>query len=130
MSEGLRVSDAASSATVSDGATSAKCVICLSAASVASRREQNFGGQNFPRELAGCVVVLGAHQTGRMNGGLARPTGACGGASGAVSRILRSRKRSFPGAQILLRLTLFYPLWYPRKIKVVIDDALTMRAVR
>ena len=58
-----------------------------------------------------------------MNGGLARPTAA----SGAVSRILRSRKRSFPGAQNVLRLTPFYPLWYPRKIKVKVDPVLTQK---
>ena len=77
-------------------------------------------------------MVLGADQTRRMNGGLARPTGACGGASGAsgaVSRILRSRKLSFPGAQNVLRLTLFYPLWRPRKIKIIVDDTFTTRTV-
>jgi hypothetical protein len=60
-----------------------------------------------------------------MSAGIARPTSA----SGAVSRILRIRKRSFPGAQNLLRLTLFYPLWYPRKIKVIVDAMLTMQIV-
>jgi hypothetical protein len=61
-----------------------------------------------------------------MSAGLAGPTSA----SGAVSRILRSRKQSFPGAQNLLRLTLFYPLWYPRNIKIKVDVMLTKRMVR
>jgi hypothetical protein len=98
----VRVSDAASGATTSDGATSARCVICQSAASVASRQ-----GRNLPEnDLASCVVALGA-RTRRMNGGLARPTRACGGGSGAVSHILWNQKRSFPGAQNRLRQTLF-----------------------
>jgi hypothetical protein len=84
-----------------DGATLVRCVLCLSTGSDASHR-----GRNFAREWAGWVAVVGAAQTGRTNGDLTRPGGSCGGASGVVSRILRSPKRSFPGAQNLLRLTL------------------------
>jgi len=60
-------------------------------------------GTELARERTGKLPRVPAARTGRISAGVARPISA----SGAGSRILRSQKRSFPGAQNLPRLTLF-----------------------